>query len=142
MVAMVHTRLRRVVSGSVLSACLLGTGASPALAQSGDGTFSSPVRFMATDGEVLYKSSCQACHMPTGQGAAGAGAYPALAKNPKLRTARYPIFLVVNGSKAMPPFGEQMNDDQVTDVVNYVRTHFGNDYQDAVAPADVKAARR
>jgi hypothetical protein len=26
--------------------------------------------------------------------------------------------------------------------VNYLRTHFGNDYRDAVTPKDVKQARR
>ena len=41
----------------------------------------------------------------------------------------------------MPPLGELMTDEQVADVVNYVRTHFGNDYQDAVLPADVSALR-
>jgi hypothetical protein len=30
----------------------------------------------------------------------------------------------------------------VAAVVNYVRTHFSNNYRDAVTPADVKAARR
>ena len=35
-----------------------------------------------------------------------------------------------------------MSDEQVADVVNYVRTHFGNSYPDAVSAADVAAARR
>jgi mono/diheme cytochrome c family protein len=34
-----------------------------------------------------------------------------------------------------------MSDDQVAAVVNYVRTHFGNDYADTAAAADVKSAR-
>ncbi len=42
----------------------------------------------------------------------------------------------------MPAFGEVMSDDQVAAVVNYVRTHFGNFYQDAVTTEDVRAARR
>jgi mono/diheme cytochrome c family protein len=50
--------------------------------------------------------------------------------------------VVVNGKRAMPPLGDMMNDDQVAAVVNYVRTHFSNNYRDAVTPADVKAARR
>jgi mono/diheme cytochrome c family protein len=50
--------------------------------------------------------------------------------------------VVVNGKRAMPPLGDMMNDDQVAAVVNYVRTHFRNNYRDAVTPADVKAARR
>jgi mono/diheme cytochrome c family protein len=35
-----------------------------------------------------------------------------------------------------------MNDGQIAAVVNYMRTHFGNDYQDVVTAADVQAARR
>ena len=42
----------------------------------------------------------------------------------------------------MPPVGQMMSDQQVADVINYVRTHFGNAYDDAVSPADVQAARR
>jgi mono/diheme cytochrome c family protein len=41
----------------------------------------------------------------------------------------------------MPPIGSMMSDDQVAAVVNYVRTHFGNQYRDAVSAADVKLAR-
>jgi mono/diheme cytochrome c family protein len=35
-----------------------------------------------------------------------------------------------------------MNDDQVAAVINYLRTHFDNDYQDRVTVDDVKAVRR
>jgi mono/diheme cytochrome c family protein len=35
-----------------------------------------------------------------------------------------------------------LTDQQIADVVNYVRTHFGNSYKDRVAPADVKTLRR
>jgi len=42
----------------------------------------------------------------------------------------------------MPAFGSMMSDEQVAEVVNYVRTHFGNRYQDAVIADDVRSARR
>ena len=42
----------------------------------------------------------------------------------------------------MPPLGRMMSDEQVADVVNYVRTHFGNSYTDAVSPSQAAAARR
>ena len=41
----------------------------------------------------------------------------------------------------MPPFGNMLTDEQIAAVVNYVRTHFGNDFPDAVTAADAKAAR-
>ena len=107
-----------------------------------DGSFTNPVRFVPKDGAVLYRTSCQACHMANGEGASGAGAYPALAKNQKLRTARYPVFVVTNGQKAMPPFGPMLDDEQVAAVVNYIRTNLGNSYGDAVKAADVKAIRK
>jgi mono/diheme cytochrome c family protein len=93
-------------------------------------------------GEELYKGVCQGCHMPNAQGAVGAGAYPALAGDIRLAAAIYPLTVVLNGQRAMPPIGADLSDDQVANVVNYIRSHFGNHYKDAVTPAAVKAARR
>jgi mono/diheme cytochrome c family protein len=92
-------------------------------------------------GEAIYKGICQDCHMPDARGGAGAGTYPALANNPKLVEKGYPVAVLVHGQKAMPPFGGSLDDRQIADVVNYVRDHFGNRYQDKVTPADVKNAR-
>ena len=69
-------------------------------------------------------------------------AYPALATNPRLAAAVYPITVVLHGQRAMPPFGESLDDEQVANVINYVRTHFGNHYKDQVTPALVQAQRR
>jgi mono/diheme cytochrome c family protein len=93
-------------------------------------------------GEDLYKGICQGCHMPDAKGAIGAGAYPALGNNARLVAAIYPITVVVNGQRAMPDFGADLSDEQIANVVNYIRTHFGNHYKDVVSPAAVKAARR
>jgi mono/diheme cytochrome c family protein len=79
-------------------------------------------------GEAVYNALCAGCHMPDGQGAVGAGAYPALADNELLAAPSYPINLVIYGQGAMPPFGGLLDDGQVADVVNYVRSHFGNDF--------------
>jgi cytochrome c5 len=92
-------------------------------------------------GEAIYKGVCQGCHMPDAKGAVGAGMYPALAKNDKLETAGYPVGVIINGQKAMPALGSMLSDQQVADVVNYVRTHFGNHYTDKVTAADVKTQR-
>lgn len=92
-------------------------------------------------GEQIFTHVCQGCHMPDAKGASGAGRYPALAGNPKLASAAYPAAMVINGRGGMPPFGMLLNDAQVADVVNYVRTHFGNTYQDALKAEDVKAFR-
>ena len=120
---------------------LAGAIASSTGAQSSDGSFMSPLRFMQRDGEVIYRTVCQGCHMAAAQGAVGAAAYPALANDPKLAAAGYSVLVVVNGSKDMPPFGTLLDDEQVAAVVNYVRSHFGNSYRDPVSPADVRSAR-
>jgi mono/diheme cytochrome c family protein len=79
-------------------------------------------------GEAVYNAVCAGCHMPDGEGAVGAGAYPALADNELLAAPSYPITLVLYGQGAMPPFGGLLDDRQIADVVNYVRSHFGNDF--------------
>jgi mono/diheme cytochrome c family protein len=92
-------------------------------------------------GEDLFKGICQGCHMPDAKGAIGAGAYPALASNPRLAAAIYPITVVLHGQRAMPPFGETLTDEQIASVLNYVRTHFGNRYKDLITPNAVHARR-
>ncbi len=93
-------------------------------------------------GEALFKGICQGCHMPNAQGAVGAGAYPALANNARLVAAIYPITVVLNGQRAMPDFGDDLTDVQIANVLNYVRTHFGNHFKDTITPQNVAAARR
>jgi mono/diheme cytochrome c family protein len=135
-----------------LAIALLALGiAAPAFADTAGPTVAKPARrgngagffapFPFDGGEAIYKGVCAGCHMPDAKGAVGAGAYPALAKNEKLETAAYPISMVLKGQKAMPGLGMQLDDQQVADVVNYVRTNFGNKYKDKVKPADVKAMR-
>lgn len=118
----------------------------PRAASSEDGgasrTFSSGFRFVEMSGEELFVNVCQGCHMPNAAGASGAGSYPSLASDSNLQSSSYPIDLVVNGRRAMPSFGDMMSDAQIAAVVNYLRTHFGNDYRDAVTPKDVNQARR
>lgn len=98
-------------------------------------------RFVGEDGAVLYHVVCQGCHMPAGEGAEGAGRYPALANNPKLAAAPYPALTILNGRNAMPALGAFLSDAQVAAIVNYVRTNFGNHYGDAISAADVAKFR-
>ncbi len=92
-------------------------------------------------GQQIFTHICQGCHMADAKGAVGAGHYPALAGNPKLASAAYPVVMVMNGRGAMPAFGPLLSDAQVADVVNYVRSHFGNAYTDTLKPDDVKPFR-
>ncbi len=106
-----------------------------------DGAFATPGKFMEPDGEKMFRRVCAACHMPDAAGAVGAGKYPALAKNSNLAASGYPMMVVLKGLNGMPALGAMMTDQQVADVVNYIRTHFGNKYKDAVKAEDVKAMR-
>jgi mono/diheme cytochrome c family protein len=129
---------------SALTTIMLSLTATASVAQAqSPGAFSaSPFRFTHQDGEAIYRNVCAGCHMPDGRGASGAGAYPALARNAKLEAAGYPVLLVVNGQKAMPAFGQVLDDNQVAAVVNYIRANLGNAYTDRVSTDDVKAARQ
>lgn len=118
--------------------------ASPLAIQAADNSqagISEGYKFSEKGGENLYRAVCQGCHMAEGQGAKGAGMYPALAANPRLAASTYPVYNILNGRKGMPSFKMLLSDEQVADVTNYVRTHMGNDYKDAVSVADVKAMR-
>ncbi|WP_319781467.1 cytochrome c [Oceanisphaera sp. IT1-181] len=117
---------------------LMSVGAlagTPSVSESG--------QFEQKTGEELYSSICQGCHMEDGKGVhTGAGFYPALANNPKLSAAGYPIYVLTNGFGGMPSFKSYLSDEQIVEVVNYVRTHFGNDYPEKVTLEEVKAVTK
>ncbi|WP_071796785.1 c-type cytochrome [Natronohydrobacter thiooxidans] len=98
-------------------------------------------RFTQSEGEALYRTTCQACHMEDGEGSAGAGAHPPLANNPKMNSKHFVAGVILIGYHGMPGFSGMMSDEQVAAVTNYVRTRFGNDYPDPIAPEQVEALR-
>lgn len=116
------------------SAGIMGTG-------DGDGAFITPGKFSEPTGEKMYKRVCAGCHMTDAKGAKGAGMYPALAGDPNLASGDYTVYVVLKGLHGMPGVGRMMTDQQVADVVNYVRTNFGNKYKDRVTAAQVKGVR-
>lgn len=125
-------------------ALILGASALTSFgALAGTPTVSESGQFEQKTGEDLYNSICQGCHMADGKGVnTGAGFYPALANNPKLSTAGYPIYVLTNGFGGMPSFKDYLSDEQIMEVVNYVRTHFGNNYTDNVTIENVKAVTK
>ncbi|MBN9545266.1 MAG: cytochrome c [Alphaproteobacteria bacterium] len=134
--------VRSTLSSALMLSALIAVSVLPAAAQEfGAGAMDRGTRIPYQGGEAIFKGVCQGCHMPDAKGIVGAGAYPALAHNPRLETAGYAIAVVVNGQKAMPALGSMMTDQQIADVVNYIRSNFNNSYKDKVAPADVKSAR-
>jgi mono/diheme cytochrome c family protein len=125
---------------TILAAALLAPLAATAQAPS-DPSFGSATRFLHRDGAALYAATCAGCHMPDGRGAQGAGAYPALAGNPRLDPAGYLVTVIARGRHGMPSFAGMMDDAQIAAVATYVRTHFGNDHREPVTPEEVRSAR-
>lgn len=126
------------VAGLITAAVMV----RPAKAQTSDATsFYTPANFSTASGEQVYRTVCQGCHMPSGEGALGGGEYPALAGNPKLAAAPYVATMVLDGRAGMPGLGQMLSDQQVAEVTHYIRTHFGNDYPEAMTANDVKAMR-
>lgn len=117
-------------------AAVLAALALPALAdEPGPGGSKPPV---PKNGAEIYKMYCQACHMADAKGAVGAGAFPALANNARIGTAQYAIYMIEKGKGGMPYFSDSLSPAQVADVVNYIRTNFGNKYTDMVTAKDVE----
>ena len=128
-------------AAAVIGVCISSAAMADGSQDMGAGAMNRGGPYDFKGGQAIYTNVCQGCHMPDAKGAVGAGMYPALAKNEKLETAGYPVAVITHGQKAMPSFGTLLNDQQVADVVNYIRTNFGNKYKDKVSPADVKAQR-
>ena len=105
-------------------------------------------------GEEVYTANCITCHMQSGEGMEGA--YPPLAKADfitKDKTGRKSIGVVlnglsgeitVNGKKYNVPMPAQnyLTDQQVADVLNYVRNTWGNKSKAAITEEMVKAERK
>lgn len=104
-------------------------------------------------GEEVYTANCLTCHMQKGEGMEGA--YPPLAKADfitKDKTGKKSIGVIlngltgeitVNGKKYNVPMPAQnyLTDQQIADVLNYVRNSWGNKAK-AITEDMVKAERK
>ncbi len=101
-------------------------------------------------GKDIYIANCLTCHMDQGEGADGF--YPPLAKSDylmadKKRSIQQVLYgatgeIKVNGyDYSEPMVGFDLTDEQVSDVLNYVRNSFGNKGS-AITPEEAKAARK
>jgi mono/diheme cytochrome c family protein len=102
-------------------------------------------------GAALYVDNCAACHRTNGKGYARV--FPALAGNPVLQSADATslIHIVLDGSTlpatatapstfSMPGFAWRLSDQQVAEVVNFIRSSWGNQAE-PVDAGQVKALR-
>lgn len=101
-------------------------------------------------GQEIYISYCLSCHLDQGEGIEGL--YPPVAKSDYLMADKKRSIeqiikgakgeMTVNGKKydlEMPGF--DLSDEEVSDVLNYIRNSWGNK-GGAITPAEVKAARK
>jgi len=103
-----------------------------------------------TRGQEVYTTNCVSCHMEKGEGMEGV--FPPLAKsNYLMADKKRSIVQILKGvSGPMKVNGVEYNgemaaidlsDQEISDVLNYVRNSFGNKGA-AVTPEEVKAARK
>jgi mono/diheme cytochrome c family protein len=88
-------------------------------------------------GGAIYRDNCSACH--GGQGKGGNHLFPSLASNsmtqqPNVETLARIVIAGTHGvgttdaptTPSMPSFGWRLNDQQIADVLTYVRNSWGN----------------
>ena len=97
--------------------------------------------FDEPDGASLYADVCAACHQADGEGATGAGSYPALKGDERLASTDYLIDVLLGGQHAMPALGRAMSDAQLADLVNYLKQTFAGARDDPATPERAAAAR-
>lgn len=104
-------------------------------------------------GEEVYATNCITCHMGKGEGMEGS--FPPLAKADyiaKDKTGKASIGAILNGMSdeitvngikynSIMPSQSYLSDEQIADVLNYVRNSWGNKGK-AITPAMVKAERK
>ena len=107
---------------------------------------------IGSTGAAVYLNSCNACHRSDGTGAMAA--FPALAGNAAVNTTDPSslIHIVLTGSHmpatdaaptpvAMPGFGARLSDQQVADLLSFVRSSWGN-HAPAVTSDQVAKVRK
>jgi cytochrome c6 len=100
---------------------------------------STPAGAEPADGKALFTKNCAACHQANGRGIPGA--FPALAGSPLVQGAAADVATVLlKGRGGMPNFSASLGDQEIAQVLSYVRSSWGN--QAAPVPAeDVEALR-
>ena len=94
-------------------------------------------------GQVVYKTVCEACHQPDGRGREKLA--PSLVGSElALAAPGIPARILLNGKEGsvglMPPLGAGMTDEQIADVLTYVRRAWGQNAA-PVTPAGVATVR-
>lgn len=116
------------------------------------GFIQSDVQKSMARGKEVYGLYCQNCHMEDGKGMPEVN--PPLAKADYMKKPAKDLInvilkgstasMTVNGKKYLGamPAQEYLNDEQIADVLNYIKNNWGNKIPGTITPAMVKAQRK
>lgn len=122
----------------IAGAAAAGSGAgTPASAPPQGAAMANTSSPSSAAGASLFSANCASCHQASGEGLPGA--FPPLKANAAVNDSDPTLHihtvlfgahgLTVGGvayASAMPPFGTQLNDQQVADLIDYERSAWGN----------------
>ena len=76
-----------------------------------------------TKGKDLYQTHCQACHLPDGSGRIGPSLIGDTHHYPRFATDKGMFEIIYGGGTgAMQPFGKRLTQEQILEIMAYVRT--------------------
>lgn len=77
---------------------------------------------VAEDAAALYKSKCQMCHGPDGKGSAAGQKMGAKPFTELKASDKELVEITKNGKNKMPAYKDKLTEEQITELVKYVRT--------------------
>jgi mono/diheme cytochrome c family protein/type II secretory pathway pseudopilin PulG len=104
-------------------------------------------------GQAIFQKICMACHQPTGEGKEGVGPPLAGSEWVNAPSGERLVRIVLNGltgpiqvqgktwNLVMPPWRENLDDEQIAIVLNYIRAQWGGEGAAPIKP-DVAAVAR
>lgn len=133
------TAMRKALMAAAAALALAG----PGLAQAPEPPAAPPAPAATPEaqahGETLFNDNCAACHQRTGVGVKGA--FPPLAGSPFVAGPSDELAAtVLVGRGGMPAYASELTDDQLAQVLTYLRAAWGNKAA-AVTAEDIAAAR-
>lgn len=88
------------------------------------------------DLQQTYLDNCAICHGVAAEGVIG----PTLAPNAFTADATEFVLQILRGDVQMPPFADQLSDEEIAAIVNYIRTEL-QAYEELIDAAFVAALR-
>ncbi|HEY1656401.1 MAG TPA: cytochrome c [Candidatus Tumulicola sp.] len=140
-----------LTAAAALVACAKSSGSTEASVSSAVPTTAPAVK-TGSHGAKVFQTNCSSCHQADGKGVSGA--FPPLAGNPLVVSdPKFVIHIVKYGltgkiavqgrdfNGIMPPWGTQLSNGDIADVITYIRSSWGN-HAPPVTAAEVAAVAK